>query len=231
MELGFVYVISTNTYISKNIYKIGCTKNLERRLKTMNATRLYDDRFFIKMFWETKNYFDLETGIHNLLKEYRQNNEFFNCSFEKIEEAVEQYLSGKSTSYIHHDAILFPARERNTKWFPDRKCFEIDTLETKEEKKFTIMMNEERMREEIKTWISPFDKHGMYRFAHGSFWDSLIYVLKKNFLHNEDEDMVVNEVDEEDLKLLNQSFATIDLDDFSTEISELFSDTCVVTDD
>lgn len=182
MELGFVYVISTPMYLKDNIWKIGCTKNLYQRLKKLNATRFKNDYFFLKMFWQTKHYFNLESGLHEVLKKYRQNNEFFQCSFDVIEKALKTYLSQKPQDYIYDDAVLIPALLRKLKWFEKEKLFSI------EEDNMEILMNEDRFLEEIKSWIYLFGNERILKFAHSSFWDKYLWTLKKNFnVHNIEE--------------------------------------------
>lgn len=179
MELGFVYVISTPFYLKDNIWKIGCTKNLYERLKKLNSTRLKSDHFFIKMFWQTKHYFNLESGLHRELKKVRQNNEFFQCSYNKIEEALKIYLSKKPQDYIYDDAVLIPALKRNLKWFEKDKIFSIKENDT--ETASEIIINEEMFLEEVKSWIYLFGNEKFLKFAHSSFWDKYMWMLKKNF--------------------------------------------------
>lgn len=202
LTLGYVYVITTDEYVKSNIYKIGFSKDLTRRLKTLNATRLLNDQFYAVTHWRTVNYKELETGLHQTLKQYRRNNEFFECPFEKILEAIEIFLAGKSSSFIHNDVILIEAGERNTKWLPAKKQFRIDSGDIQ------IMMNEQRMIEEIKAWIDPFDRCNLYRYAHRSFWDNLLTVVKTNF-EERDCELVVNNVDEEELALINLSLLSL----------------------
>lgn len=175
MELGFVYVITTPEYIKKNIWKIGRTKNLKERLKNMNATRFKDDQFFLKMYWQTRRHVDLETGLHTELEKYRKNNEFFQCSFSDVENALEAYLLQKPRDYIYDDAVLIPARSRNLKWFEKENRFSI------KENNIEITMNEDNLRQEIKSWIYLFGNEKILKFAHPSFWDRYVQLLKQNF--------------------------------------------------
>lgn len=207
MELGYVYVITTDLYLKQNVYKIGCTKNLHNRLKSMNATRLNSDKFFIKMFWQTKHYYSLESGLHNVLSQYRQNNELFQCSYDIIETALSNYLSQQPRDYIFDDAVLIPAQSRNLKWFEKEKMFTI------EENNIQITMNEDVLLKEIRTWIYLFGNEKLLKFAHSSFWEKYLWMLKSNFAVNDatafsDHSLDKNIDDEED---------------FSEELSTLFS--------
>jgi len=202
MELGYVYVITTNLYFKENVYKIGCTKNLYNRLKSINATRLERDKFFIKMFWQTKHYYNLETGLHNSLKQYRQNNEFFQCSYDIIETALSNYLSQQPRDYIFDDAVLIPAQSRNLKWFEKENMFTI------EEENIEIRMNEDVLLKEIQKWIYLFGNEKIFKFAHTSFWEKYIMMLKSNFAVNknnhEDHEEIFNDISEELSKLFSQ---------------------------
>ena len=226
MELGYVYVITTNLYFKENVYKIGCTKNLYNRLKSINATRLERDKFFIKMFWQTKHYYNLENGLHNALKQYRQNNEFFQCSYDIIETALSNYLSQQPRDYIFDDAVLIPAQCRNLKWFEKENMFTIEEenimgrtelcsqasqAHRPKSRGMEIRMNEDALLTEIQKWIYLFGNEKLLKFAHSSFWEKYIVMLKSNFAVND----MKNKYHEEICDLLD--------DDISKELSTLFS--------
>lgn len=217
MELGYVYIITTNLYLKENVYKIGCTKNLYHRLKSINATRLENDKFFIKMFWQTKHYFNLENGLHNALKGYRKNNEFFQCPYDVIETALSTYLSQQPRNYIFDDAVLIPAKSRNLKWFEKEKVFTIEENRIdhmgKLLSKIQIRMNEDMLQKEIQTWIYLFGNEKLLKFAHSSFWDKYLWMLKSNFAVTTLAAWPNNSEDDE-----NNS----DQEDLSEELSALF---------
>jgi hypothetical protein len=135
------------------------------------------------MFWMTKRYFDLECGIHKMLNEYRKNNEFFQCSYEDIEDGIKMYLSQKSIDYIYDDAVLIPALLHNLKWLETDNTFSID-----EDNGVVSIISECELLDKVKFWMSSVD-HGLFKYAHSSFWDSFVSLLKRNFTsspHNED---------------------------------------------
>ncbi|MGL5962366.1 MAG: GIY-YIG nuclease family protein [Cetobacterium sp.] len=211
MELGYVYVITTNLYFKENVYKIGCTKNLYTRLKSINATRLEKDKFFIKMFWQTKHYYNLENGLHTTLKQYRQNNEFFQCSYDVIETALSNYLSQQPRDYIFDDAVLIPAQSRNLKWFEKENMFTIE--EESIMGRIEIRMNEDVLLKEIQKWIYVFGNEKLYKFAHASFWEKYIVMLKSNFAINDKP---------EELGHNHEIFDNDILEDLSTLFSQIF---------
>jgi len=207
MELGYVYVITTNLYFKENVYKIGCTKNLYTRLKSINATRLERDKFFIKMFWQTKHYYNLETGLHNALEQYHQNNELFQCSYDIIEKALRNYLSQQPQDYIYDDAVLIAAQFRNLKWFEKENMFTIE--EENIMGRMEIRMNEDVLLKEIQKWIYLYGNEKLLKYSHSSFWEKYIVMLKSNFAVN-------------DMKNNEDIFDLVD-DDISEELSKLFS--------
>jgi hypothetical protein len=177
MELGYVYIITTHSYFKNDVFKIGCTKNLHKRLKELNASRFENDKFFVKMFWMTKRYYDLESGLHKVLTEYRKNNEFFQCSYQTIEDGLKLYLSEKPIDYIYDDAVLIPAFLHNLKWYDD------NTISIYES--YQVCLSEDELLHRIKSWLSPLDKCGLFKFAHSSFWEYFISLIKLNFKSQE----------------------------------------------
>lgn len=74
---NYVYIITTDNYLNEKIYKVGCSSNIERRLKQFNSTRIQSDFFRIVYLFPTVNMYALEARIHSLLANDRLNNEFF----------------------------------------------------------------------------------------------------------------------------------------------------------
>lgn len=176
MEVGYVYIITTKLYEHIDIYKIGCTKNMDQRLKTMNATRVQDlDKFYAVNVIKTFHYFKLECGLHNILKKFRLNNEFFQCPIDTIEDAISQYVN-ENVFMLHDDKISEEACDRNLKWFPSRNMFSLTQNGTE------VYLNEKRLIEELKQWISEFDRCGLYKFLHDNHFCRIIIYLKDNFV-------------------------------------------------
>jgi len=123
------------------------------------------------MFWITKRYYDLESGLHKVLNEYRKNNEFFQCSYQTIEDGLQLYLSEKPIDYIYDDAVLIPAFLHNLKWYDaEHRCSASEQT-----------ISEDELLHKIKSWLSPLDKFGLFKYAHSSFWEYFISLIKLNF--------------------------------------------------
>ena len=78
--MGYVYLIHD---IYNNTYKIGVTKNLEKRIKALqtgNSTKLD-----LIMTYETEYPFRLETMLHRKFEQYRENNEWFGLPNDIVE--------------------------------------------------------------------------------------------------------------------------------------------------
>jgi hypothetical protein len=188
MEVGFVYIITTKLYEPLDIFKIGCTKDLDRRLKSLNATRTSFDQFYVVNCLKTFNYFNLETSLHRLLKKFRLKNEFFQCPLNTIEEAITEYVN-KNVYLLHDDKISEEAQKKNLKWYPESNTFSIY------DNGIEIFFNEKIFIQEITTWISMFDKYNLYQFLHSSHFDRIINHLKINHNVNGFNDMDLDNFD------------------------------------
>ena len=74
-----VYIISNKAM--PGLVKIGATKNIKARLKTLSGTSV-PVPFGLESFQENDNERNLEQKVHRVLTKYREreNREFFNCS-------------------------------------------------------------------------------------------------------------------------------------------------------
>lgn len=161
-----VYVITTDNYKKENIYKIGCSENINTRLSQMNATRFITDQFFIVKKWNTILYFDLETKLHQKLSKYRANNEFFVVDIDKIISTGEEILKERPTMAWHKDYLLL--------------CFE-NKLIYNDNNEFiyeTVKFSQEEMLEYIQYFLFEYDKYDLYGFVSKDHWLRLIDFLK-----------------------------------------------------
>ncbi|AGR56859.1 bro [Hemileuca sp. nucleopolyhedrovirus] len=82
---GYFYVASTNSYIGKNLYKIGQTTNLERRLATLNCGRANFDHMDYVLYTKPITYFVLlEKMVKRHLKTYRNSGEVYEVDLEIV---------------------------------------------------------------------------------------------------------------------------------------------------
>jgi hypothetical protein len=174
MKSGYVYVISTDLYRGRDIYKIGFTDNLERRMKQFNNTRTHDDQFYIVNYWKTVRYMTLETQIHRALGKHHLKNELFQYPLDKINATVKQIFS-ENSFFNHHDLVIEGAEANRVKWNRKQGYFSIESLGIE------IMMNEKNMVGEVRRWISVNDKYNLYQFICPSYFDDLISFLKEQY--------------------------------------------------
>lgn len=80
---GHVYVFYTGY---KNYFKIGCTSNLEKRLKDFRAANP-----FCSCAWSgwVKNMHEVESDLHRRFKKHKVEREIYSLSFEQIEKINE----------------------------------------------------------------------------------------------------------------------------------------------
>lgn len=165
---GYVYVITTNLYEKDNIYKIGCTKNLEKRMKDINSTRILSDQFILKYKWKTIHYYTLENKAHNLFKEYRENNEFFRLPLEKIISGICQINENEMKFQNNYNHLIEFAEENELRWDNKNKIFTIKN------KKIDIM-------DVLKSILIINDRYNIYKYISIKYYKELIFFLKSRY--------------------------------------------------
>lgn len=85
LESKDIYIIE-----SSGLYKIGVTKNIEKRFKHLNTgnPNMINK---VKVYKSISNAHQIETMIHNDLKQYRHKGEWFNCDLNLIFSIVDKY--------------------------------------------------------------------------------------------------------------------------------------------
>lgn len=165
--LGCVYVVTTDCYKSKSIFKIGFTTNLTKRLKTFNATRMTDDLFYCVRQWRTVHYSKLEAFLHQHLKEFRRKNEFFEVDLQTIEKGAELFAMTHGPQFFYEDVVLINA-----------EIFEVEYAEPI----FTVKnhhTDDIGMRDVITEWLSCVDVYNLLKFAASDVLDRLVMLLKQ----------------------------------------------------
>lgn len=210
MKSGYVYVISTDLYKKKDIYKIGFTDNLKRRLKQFNNTRTHDDQYYIVNYWKTVHYMTLETRIHRALVSHHLNNELFQCPLDKINEVVREI--SKNSFFNHYDLIIEGAEEHKVRWHTSHNYFSIESGDIE------IMMNDKRIVDELRKWISVNDKYNLYQFICPSYFDDLVRFLKERYAIKEES----NDVDQLTSEMTDMTLGGADtVDDINEGINAL----------
>lgn len=172
---GYVYVISTKLYESENIVKIGCTKNLDKRLTTLNSTRVLFDKFFIIKYWRTTHYYETELGLHKKLDSFRINNEFFKCSLNDIEEQLINFLNEQSPIFILPDAVYVFKEIYEVKWKDNFKYFKLILKNNQ-----LLIVNEKEILKLLLDFLQIVDKNGFFKFISKDYWDIQLNILKQN---------------------------------------------------
>lgn len=91
----FVYFIKDLK--TKNI-KIGCTTNIEKRIKQLNTR--YETKFAVLGLLAVEKMYDAEHFFHIAFKKYNVKNEFFNIPDSILTPVISMIAEGKSYSHI-----------------------------------------------------------------------------------------------------------------------------------
>jgi hypothetical protein len=97
----FIYLIrcSENSY-----YKIGITKNIERRLKQIQTSS--PDHIYLVEKYESPYASKIEKALHNFFKSYHRNNEWFELSLTEEVKFLDMCSTiEKNLIYLEHNRI------------------------------------------------------------------------------------------------------------------------------
>lgn len=78
---GYVYLLQP---VGHNVYKIGCSTDVERRMKTLQRRRGYKLQCIARIW--SGNHTQLEQWIHRKFKHYRLDGEWYALSTEAVEQ-------------------------------------------------------------------------------------------------------------------------------------------------
>ncbi len=113
---------------------------------------------------------------------------FFQCNVNIIENAISDYANN-NVFMLHDDKIAHVAIEKKLKWFQKNNLFSITDMNLE------IFLNESSLINEIKQWLSVFDKHNLYKFLHPSHFYNIVSYLKTVCIQNDDEEeCLINEM-------------------------------------
>ncbi|XP_057340183.1 putative leucine-rich repeat-containing protein DDB_G0290503 [Microplitis mediator] len=95
---GYIYIATTIQYARQNIFKIGFTVDLNRRLSGLNTGKISTDRLYYSYYKKTFNVRKIEQMIHNLLVDYRDSskNEFFKLHYTCLSEIVKFVINNSN---------------------------------------------------------------------------------------------------------------------------------------
>lgn len=194
--LGYVYVVTTACYEKNSIYKIGFTINLNQRLKSFNATRVEEDKFYCVRNWRTMHYSKLEAHLHSVFKSVRKNNEFFKVELSEIEDAVQDFALTRGPTHFYGDAVLITADLCELEWLVDKELFVFSPKQSSEQSltdafadmrvsdrqqppSSVVCCTEVGMRETVREWLGCVDVHRLVRFLSDDDLDRLVTLLKQ----------------------------------------------------
>jgi T5orf172 domain len=181
--LGYVYVVTTESYQKRSIFKIGFSTNLGKRLKLFNATRMDDDLFYCVRNWKTTHYSKLEAFLHTHLHEYRKKNEFFQVSLDLIEEGVKRFAETNGPHAFHQDVVLIQSQVCKVEFVPHKNIFVFENGNG------MTSATDIEMREIVRLWLSCVDNHGLVRFMSTDAIARLVTLLKTARTRDKEEEV------------------------------------------
>jgi hypothetical protein len=188
--LGYVYIITSNNYRQKSIYKIGFSTNLIKRLKLFNATRMDDDLFYCVRHWRTVHYSKLEAFLHSQLQQYRKKNEFFKVSLNLVEDAVKKFTEVNGPQFFYDDVVLIKKELFEVQYNPFKKIFlyyDPGCVESRGSSRIRYVDDVE-MRNVVAEWLSCVDLYGLLKYTADHVLDRLVDLLRA---HSEQTSLLV----------------------------------------
>lgn len=176
IKKGFVYVISTENYYKQEVFKIGHTKCIERRLKQFNNTRVEEDKFIIHHIHKTINYRKLESLIHQELEQYKLKNELFKISLDIIKKTIDKIVN---TGVFNHIDVIFDKAVLYKLVYQQDGNSGYWSIHTDDGLK--ICMNKDSIYEYITKWLQIQDRYDLYKYISDEYYYSLFIFLKTNF--------------------------------------------------
>lgn len=101
--------------MEENIYKIGCSKDLDQRLKSISENTLRINCAEIIYIKEFEKYRSAEKEIHKALNEYRllKNKEFFKCDKDLIIQTIDNINVPKEDVTVTENCVTYSVSQDN----------------------------------------------------------------------------------------------------------------------
>lgn len=93
---GYVYIANYPLINKKNIYKVGFTKNIENRTKSLNNASVMGEIIICESFY-CKSAFLAESIIHKVLAQYQVDKEFFQIEYVMLKEVIDKVINAINT--------------------------------------------------------------------------------------------------------------------------------------
>lgn len=95
-----IYIMTRKSYAKRNLYKIGRSTNVLKRLVSLNTGNVFEqDKLYICFIQPTYDAKNCENRIHNLLDRFKYKKEFYRLPFQSIKDIVVSV----GESYIYHN--------------------------------------------------------------------------------------------------------------------------------
>jgi hypothetical protein len=89
---SYIYVMTTKSYISQNLFKIGQTTNLEKRVKQHKTGRANGDEMYLVFSMKVYNSDNVEKFIFNKLESFKHNKyELFNINYHMLMDLMNEF--------------------------------------------------------------------------------------------------------------------------------------------
>ncbi len=104
----YVYIATSRSYSKKNIFKVGCTTRLEKRMHGYQTGRSSDDKFYYVYLMKCVDARAMEQLILTRLKQfaYEDSKELFQIHFQTLKNIVEIFEWFESESVIKMNALV-----------------------------------------------------------------------------------------------------------------------------
>jgi len=100
VKKSYIYIITCKFYASNKLFKVGRSNNTSSRLNTLNTPMITDKlHFYICCKFECCDAFNTEKIIHELIKTFLFEKEFYKIAYLKLKEIVELCCYGINNVY------------------------------------------------------------------------------------------------------------------------------------
>jgi phage anti-repressor protein len=136
-----IYIMTTVSYAKQRLFKIGRAKNIQKRLSSLNTSRVGEDLIYVAYSAICHDASEIERLLHKTLTDLNHEKEWFRCNFHALCDLTEYACNHYNTftEYYHNiikriitNEIIIPEPifiTKKTLAIEDVKCVEyIDTL-------------------------------------------------------------------------------------------------------
>lgn len=104
---SYIYVMTTKSYLSQNLFKIGQTINLEKRVKQHKAGRANGDEMYLVFSMKVYNSENVEKFIFNKLESFKHNKyELFNINYYMLMDLMNEFKRCEEENNANINSII-----------------------------------------------------------------------------------------------------------------------------